>query len=222
MRTLTAFTFAAVTTLSAAAAFAQEASVGVFVAPQISTLGLGAEAGYRINEHVGIRGGGNAFTFSRNINVDDIDYDGDLTLKSFGAMADVYPFGGGFHVTGGLRLNYNKADVTGTPSGSSYTINGVSYSTAEVGRLEGDIDFRRVAPYLGLGWNGSLFSPNLYVGADLGVLFQGRSDVSLRATNPTVSAALASDIEQARRDLKDEVDDFRFYPVLSVSIGYRF
>ncbi len=222
MRIVAALAFAAATALSTSAALAQDSQIGVFVAPQISTLGLGAEVGYRINDYVGVRGGVNAFSFSRTLDIEDITYDGDLTLKSFGAMADLYPFRGGFHVTGGLRLNYNEADLTGTPSGAFYNVNGTNYPTAAVGRLEGEVDFRRVAPYLGLGWKGSLFSPNLHVGADLGVMFQGKADVSLRATNATVGALLASDIEQARQDIEDEVEDYRFYPVLSVSIGYRF
>lgn len=199
-------------------AFAQDRQVGAFVAPQISTLGLGAEAGYRINDYVGVRGGGNVFRLNRSIDVDGIDYHGKATLKSFGATADVFPFGGGFHVSGGLRLNYNEIDLRATP-GSAITIGGTTYTPAQAGTLDGKVDFRRVSPYLGIGWMGSLFSPNLHFGADLGVMFQGSPRVSLRSNSPFVSQA---NLERERADIVDELKPYRFYPVVSVSVGYRF
>ena len=222
MRTVTALAIAATAAFSASTAAAQDQRIGVFVAPQISTLGLGAEVGYQVNDYVAIRGGANAFNISRSFKVDNVDYDGDVKLKSFGAMADVFPFGGGFRVTGGLRLNYNEGELTGTPMGGNYTINGRSYSAADVGQLEGEVTFNRVAPYLGIGWMGSVFSPNLYVGADLGVMFQGKPKVKLGATNSSIAGTFATDIEAERRKVEDDLKDFRFYPVLAVSVGYRF
>ena len=218
MRVLAATFGAAAALVTATSAIALDGQAGAFVAPQISTLGLGVEAGYRINDYVGVRGSGNFFRLNRSIDVDGIDYSGKATLKSFGATADVFPFGGGFHVSGGLRLNYNDIDLAAAPGGP-ITIGGTTYTPAQAGSLNGKVDFKRVAPYLGIGWMGSLLSPNLHFGADLGVMFQGSPRVSLQSNSRFVSPA---DLERERADIADELRPYRFYPVVSVSVGYRF
>lgn len=64
---------------------------------------------------------------------DDIDYDGRVRLKSGGIMANVYPLGGGFRISGGVRFNDNGGRATATPSGGVYEIGGKSYIAAQVG-----------------------------------------------------------------------------------------
>ncbi len=203
------------------AAYAQNGTSGLFIAPQVSTLGLGVEAGYRVSDLFGLRGSANFFHLRTDFNVAGIEYSGKVQLRSFGATADLFPFRGGFRLSGGLRLNYNEADISATPT-TNVNIGGTAITPAQVGRLAGRIEPNQVAPYFGIGWEGSIFSPNVYLGADLGVMLQGTPRVSLTSTeamsNPRIRAAL----ERERREVQDEVKGLRFYPVLSVSVGYRF
>src|ERR1044072_1671527 len=60
------------------------------------TLGIGPEVSYRLSERLGVRGNVTFLSISRDIESDDITYDGKLKLQSGGVMLDVYPFGGGF------------------------------------------------------------------------------------------------------------------------------
>lgn len=200
---------------------AQDRTSGLFIAPQVSTLGLGAEAGYRINEHFAVRGGANFFNLNREFSTDGIEYDGKARLRSFGATADVFPFGGGFRLSGGLRINDNRGDLSAVSMGD-VEIGGTTYTAAQVGTLDGRVEFNRVAPYIGIGWEGTIFSPNLYFGADLGVMFQGNPKVSLTATGAAASPQLQADLERERKEVEDKLKPLAFYPVISFSIGYRF
>ncbi len=192
------------------------------IAPQISTLGLGAEAGYRVDPHLGLRAGANLLTMNRSFDVDGIDYDADARLLSFGLLGDVYPFPDlGLHLTGGVRLNLNRADVSATPT-TAVTIGDTTYSPDQIGTLDGSVEFNRLAPYLGVGWKGSFGDPNLIVGADLGVMFQGTPKVSLSSTGLLTSPQLSADLERERAKIEDELEAFRFYPVVGLSVGYRF
>lgn len=193
----------------------------MFVAPQLSTLGLGAEAGYRVNGLLGIRGGGNYFSTDRNREIDGIDYDVSATLASVGLTADIYPFDSGFHVSGGVRYNLTDASFAATPR-TLVNVGGTTYTPTQVGTLSGDVEFNRFAPYLGVGWKGSVFSPNLYVSTDVGVLFQGSPQVSLSSNGSLSSAQFQADLERERQSIEDDLRGLRFYPVVALSAGYRF
>ena len=91
------------------------------------TLGIGPEIGYRLSKNFGVRANASFLSISHNIDSDNITYDGKVKLQSGGAMVDVYPFGGGFRVSGGVRINGNKARGIGTPTGGTFDINGTSY-----------------------------------------------------------------------------------------------
>lgn len=213
---LSAFALAA-----SSAAHGQETRTGFFIAPQVSTLGLGVEAGYRATDYFGVRTNANFFGLSRGTTIDSLRYDADLRLQSFGILADLHPFAGSFRLTGGLRINNNRGDLSATPAGN-VTIGNTSYSPADIGRLDGRVEFNTVAPYAGLGWGTTLFSPNLYLGADIGVMFQGSPKVFLASSGGLATQQFQSDLERERQSIQDKAKDYRFYPVISISIGYRF
>ena len=221
MRASTIALATAIALAGAQAAHAHNGTSGLFVAPQVSTMGLGVEAGYRVSDLFGLRGSANFFHVKTDLNVAGIEYSGKVQLRSFGATADLFPFRGGFRLSGGLRLSYNEADISATPT-TDVNIGGTAVTPAQIGRLAGRIEPNRVASYFGIGWEGSIFSPNVYLGAGLGVMLQGTPRVSLTSTGATSSPQIRAALERERREVQDEVKGFRFYPVLSVSVGYRF
>ncbi|WP_207482234.1 porin family protein [Arenibaculum pallidiluteum] len=225
MRTALAVT-AALVLLGAASAHAQDARPATF-GPSASTLGLGAEAGFRFNDSFGIRGGANYLSWSTSREIGGIDYDADLRLASGGLVGDYYPLGGGFRISAGLRINGNKADISAVPGPfQTVDLGGTTYTGSEIGRLDGKVDFNRFAPYLGLGYEARL-SDALSLSFDAGALWQGKPDVSLRATPgaalpPAAAAQLAADVERERRNVEDDLEPFQFFPVVSITAKYRF
>lgn len=194
------------------------------------TLGIGPEVSYRLSERLGVRGNATFLSISRDIDSDDITYDGKVKLQSGGVMLDVYPFGGGFRVSGGLRINGNKARGIASPnSGTSYTINGTTYSAADIGTLRAETDIKNVAPALTLGYGGGL-SNGLIFGIEAGALFQGSvkikpltiTGVCAGASPPPTCATLIADLDAERRSVNGDIDGYKVYPILQLSVGYRF
>jgi len=196
---------------------------GLFLSPAVSTLGLGVEGGIRLNETFGLRLGGNWFAFDFNGIEGDIDYDADVTLASLGALADYHPFRGGFRLTGGLRFNFNQADLDGTPN-DDIDIGGEVFAVDDVGTLTGDASFNVLAPYLGIGYGATLLEGSLSIGFDLGVMYQGQADVDLDTEGGVLSDddLLLDSLADEEAEIEDDLDNFVVYPVVGLAIIYRF
>lgn len=193
-----------------------------YFGPQISSLGAGLEVGARFNDYLGLRIGANAFVYSFKDSSDDIHYDFDVNLASGGAIFDVHPFGNGFRLSGGFRYGSNNVDLTAKPDGF-ITVGGTTFSAAEAGAVEGTMDLNNFAPYAGIGYQGQFMKERLMLALDVGVLFQGQPDVNLEGTgilrgDPTFEAA----VRREERDVEDKLQILRYYPVIALTLSYRF
>jgi hypothetical protein len=201
------------------------AAGSVAAGAKIGTLGAGADLSLQLASSLNARLGIQGLSYNTDRTESEIDYDADLKLFSGLVTADWFPFQNGFRISPGLLANGNELDLNGRPrAGTTYEINGITYDADQVGSLNGNVDFNSLAPYLGVGW-GNPFGAggNWSFSFDLGVVFQGSPNVSL-----TVNGDLASNedflanLEAERRDLEDDLDDFKYYPVVSIGITYRF
>ncbi len=182
------------------------------------TLGVGPEIAWRIGKAAALRANATYLSLAPNFQSDGIDYDGDVELQSGGLMLDLHPFGGGLHVSGGARINANEADVAATPAGN-VTINGFTYTPAQVGTISGAAATRDFAPMASIGYSGGL-KRGLTFGFEAGALFQGAIEIEeLIASGGLVSAI---DLGAERQSLQDDVNDYKIYPVLQLRLGYRF
>jgi hypothetical protein len=193
------------------------------IGARAGTLGLGGDVYVNLFDDLNLRLGVGVLPFSYNSTIDDIDYNFKINLRTFPLTLDWYPFHNPFHLSGGIILNDTDLDIR-AKSSTTITINGTPYSAADAGTLEGSVSFNRVAPYVGIGW-GNPFNSNGRLGllCDLGVAFTGTPNVSLRATGPYASdPTFQSNLAQEEKDIQDKADKYRFYPVLSLSLYYRF
>ena len=192
---------------------------------KVSTLGVGADLSLQMAPSLNARLGIQGFSYDTDGTESGVDYDIDLKLFSGLITADWFPFQNGFRLSAGLLANGNEIDMKGRPrAGATYDINGISYDATNVGSLHGNADFNSVAPYLGIGW-GNPFSSggNWSFNCDLGVVFQGSPDISLTADGPFASdPVFQANLEAERRDLENELDDYKYYPVISLGVTYRF
>lgn len=186
------------------------------------TLGIGPEVGYRFTSLFGVRANAGWFRWDEDFDVDDVDYNGKLKLNSFGLMADVYPFRNKFRVSVGARLGDNKVRLRATPS-EPVTIGDRIYAPEEIGTLRGNVETNEFMPMVTIGYAGRL-TPGWSVGIEAGALFHGRPEMGeltatgLLADNPQFQEDLRREIE----DIEDEVDGYKVYPVVQVSLSYRF
>ncbi len=195
--------------LMSLAAAAQAGNAVADVDVHVSTLGAGLGVAFPVGNSVDARIGFNQFNLSFNTTTTSatstINYSGNLKLSTVELLADWHPFDGTFHLTGGLMINNNKYEATGVDQATGAT------ATASVA-------FNKTAPYLGLGWSGQAKNTGWSFKSDIGVLFQGSPNATLTSANPTLNANLAT--EQAA--LNDKLKNFKYYPVVSVGIGYAF
>lgn len=201
---------------------ALHAQVGLAV--RASTLGVGGELSFRIAGSVGIRLGGNYLQFSRDANVEDIDYHLTPHFENGTAILDFHPFGGSFHLSGGFLLNYNSGEMVATLA-HDIQIGDNTYTPQQVGSLTGTVSFRKTAPYLGLGFAGRSRVAILF---DLGVGFTGTPELELLgATNLTGAAKdeFDANVVKEQQEAQAEITKrkyLRYHPVVSVGVKVSF
>lgn len=203
------------------AALPATASAEFGIAAKFGTLGFGAEANIRVGDYFSFSAGGNYFTYGFDMTADDVKYDADLGLKSGALLANLHPTAGGFRITAGLLFNGNNVNITAEPTGT-VSIGDTEYTAAQLGKIEGTVDFNNVAPYLGLGLG---YIPDSRWGliADFGVVFQGTPKVDISASGPvTVIPGFNEDLEEEEAEIQNELDSFRYYPVVALGIYVRF
>ncbi len=193
------------------------------IAGKAGTLGLGGEASVNIFEDFNFRAGFGTFSFDYDNSINEIDYNFKVDLSTVPLMLDWYPFHDAFHLTGGVILNNSNVDFTGSSS-TTVTVGDQTYSAQEAGTLRGNVDFNRLAPYLGIGWGNPFRQGNRWgLLCDVGAAYTGSPDVSLHATGTYANDPIfRSNLAKEERDIQNKVDKYKWYPVLSVSLYFRF
>jgi hypothetical protein len=197
------------------------------------SLGLGVELTQSFSPYldgrVGFHGGN--LTERRRL-VADVDYDATAKARTGTALLDWHPAATGFRLTGGVVYNGSRVDaLSRIPDSGVYRIGGVNLPAAQVGRLRGRADFKTFAPYVGLGWGGPLASHSrLGFTFDLGAFYQGAPNVTLTPVlpagspldNPVGRALLAVAVAEEERRAEKDLSSYKYYPVLSLGLSYRF
>lgn len=206
------------------AAGSAQADVGV--TGNLGTTGLGVHLSVPVQPSLNARFGLNALNYSYSGNTSNVDYDLKLKLQTVEALLDWFPSSSQFRLSGGVVYNGTKVDAKAKSNSSgSYTFNGRTYTAADAGTINGRVDFRKVSPYLGIGWGNAIAKDKGWgFSADLGVLFQGSPRTSLTNSGCTLPdcSQLAADVAAENRKLDDEVNSFKTYPIIRFGVSYRF
>jgi hypothetical protein len=193
-----------------------------------SSLGAGVEVGYSFTSHFGVRAVGHALTFGYDGSQGDVDYKADLKLRSGGVLLDWFPMAGHFRLTVGGLINGNEVSATGRPINGSYTIGGNTFTAAQVGTLDGKVDFNSAAPYVGVGWVFGSASHRDRRGLgwsfDFGALFEGSPNVTLTSTGGVFSTnpILLDSLKTEEQKYSDDIKVLRTFPVIDFALLYRF
>lgn len=197
---------------------------GLGASVQIGTPGYGATLWTPLaGPFADVRLGFNTLTLNHTLNSGGNPYAVHADLRTLPLLVDWYPFGFGFHLTGGVVYNDNRANYTAVPQNGEYVINGQPYPAALLGNVSGTVTYPHLAPYLGFGF-GDPFSGilPLFFTADFGAFYQKTPDVTLVSSaasgNPALEAQLAT---QAAR-IQSDLGKYRWYPVISFGVGVSF
>jgi len=218
MKKITLATVTALTLLSTAA-MAQGYAVGLTG----GTMGLGVEATTDLTRNINVRALAAGFTYSKDgTSGTNINYQGTAKLLNAGVILDYYPFENGLRLSAGGIYNGTKVTLDGQPNaGGTYTINGTTYSAADVGTVSGEAKYQKIMPYVGIGFANPIKGSSFTFGCDVGAMF-GKATTTLTASNPTNDATLAANVAAEEVKLQDEANKLSFYPVIQFNVAYRF
>ena len=217
------------------------------VGAKFSTLGIGIEAATAVTKQTNVRGGFNFMSTDREFSKNGIDYSAQLRYRSVEAHFDWF-FGKQFHLSPGLAV-YNGNRVTGlasVPGGQSFTLGDQTYFSSLADPVTGNATFefnkRNVSPMITTGWGNLVtrgegrFSFNI----EGGLIFGNSPNATLNlsgntcvtpsgpcqniATNPLVQDDIRA--EEAKFNTGaapyNQISNvLKFYPVVSIGIGYR-
>ncbi len=187
------------------------------------TLGAGLDIGWALSESFDARLSFNGYSTDDTFTESDIEYSADIDLATAGVLLDWHPFHGHFRLSAGAYANGNELTAVGRATGGTFVVNGVTYNAADIGSLNANIEFDKISPYVGFGI-GRMSKSGFKFTADIGVLYQ-KPDAVLSAvcTGPALTCAqLQSDLAAEQAQLNNELDDYRFYPVIAIGIGWVF
>lgn len=147
----------------------------------------------------------------------DVDYNLSYKLRTSGVIFDWRPGSGIFFLSGGLLYNH-KHEFYGTATGD-INVNGTTRTNVS---LRADVEWdRKTVPYIGLGWgNVGQKHKGLAWSVELGIGFVG--DLDVRLTQTSGATISANDLAAEQRDLEDDLDFMRRYPMISFGLGYSF
>jgi hypothetical protein len=215
----------------AAPASSSAATPDFAVTLRAGTPGIGLDLDLGLSPMFDVRVGYSAFNINHSIDTSDVDYSGKLKLSMGTALLDWYPFEGVFHLTAGVAANNTKLDVVGQPSAGTYTINGNTYTSSQIGSLTGQLKFgNSVAPYVGFGWgNPTGADGHVHLLLDIGAIYGGTPNVSLTAQCGSAAPSGSPVCDQAQTDvvteqqkLRNKADFLQWYPVLNLGVAVRF
>jgi len=226
---------------AAPAAPANKSSEGRFpigVGVKVSTLGLGGEVAVAVSHRSNVRFGFNAFSYGHTFAKDGATYTGNLNLRSAQGTYDLFllPW---LHISPGV-LVYNGNNVSANvavPGGQSFTLSNTSYVSDGADPIAGTgkLTVYKAAPMTLIGI-GNLVprSRHFSTSFEIGAAYQGPPRIALNlsgsacdatgqncrsiSSDPTIQSNIAA--EQAK--LNKSASPYKFYPVLSFGVGYKF
>ena len=180
-----------------------------------------AQVAWRFLDHFGVRGGMHYLRWTTpDFEFDDggstTTFNARVLLQSEPLTVDIYPWKNrSFRISAGVLLNQNE--FSGNSVGD-VEIDGTTYPGEQ---LNVDITQDDVCPYIGIGGNFCYFdkAKRWALGGEIGVAYTGSPSVLV--SNPT-GGIPQSALDSERQDIEDDVEDIKFWPVIKLSVSFRF
>lgn len=203
---------------------------GFSIGARAGTTGVGPELAFGLGRHLDVRIAGGFGSHSDTFDKTGVNYDAELRLRNVPLLADFHPGGGGFRISAGAAWDENRLEV------SAPLIELVRrerpdlpiFPGASLGTLSGEAKGDAIAPYLGFGWGSASSGGRWGVSFDVGALYQGKPDVHLTLESralgifpPLVQQAVGAVVADEERRLEEELDSYRYYPVVAFGIVFR-
>ena len=184
-------------------------------------LGFGGEVNKLLFGHLGVRADFSTVSITLNPTYKSIKYSGNIKLQGAPVIVDFYPFArGSLHLSGGVV--FNQTQLSGSGSGNSFTLNGTSYTAAQVGTLGLKVKFPSAGPYLGLGFGTPARGGRVGFFTNFGAIIS-KPSATLTSTGGTGQpAGFQSDLQAQSASTNQDARKLPVLPVFSMGLMVRF
>ena len=139
----------------------------------------------------------------------------DVKISNLSLLADWFPSdNSGWRLTGGIQSGTNKLTLSGTQNGT-VNIGGTNYTNV---KASATVDLGNTAPYIGFGYSTrSNKEDGFTFFNDVGIRI-GRPQFTLTESTGQASQA---DLDAEKARIENKIKVLKYYPVVSLGLGYR-
>ena len=188
-------------------------------AGHLSTLGVGGNVAVALSPQLGLRLGLSVQPWEPTREVEDVSVTATFSSPVYSGLVDLYPFGGTFHLTGGIVQFGDNITVVGTPV-RAIDVNGVTYQPSQVGNVTAVVVTRKRAPYVGIGW-GNAAGGAFGVTFDVGVALQGEPGLQVTTDGPFANDPIfQANLDAEVAEIEGDIAQFKYYPVIALGVAF--
>lgn len=202
---------------------AKKYSVGV----KGGTLGFGVELNKSLNPSLDLRLGFSHIEAKiSSFKIGSIEYNVDARADSINAVLDWYPKQNKhLFISGGLLLGNDHIDPQPTPD---FVFRGIKIGQAlDRFEVKTTLDYGDIAPYLGVGYSSKKDkNKGWYYTLELGLAYLGKAEAGFeiidKSTGKIPVGLPQEEIDNELKKIEDKLEDYKIWPVVSLSWVYQF
>lgn len=202
-----------------------QAQQNLYISGHLSTQGPGLELKYSPQPGINLRTGLSMlslhFNTSYTVRNEPADTEVDVDLANAHLLFDWHPFIASesfsrkLLLTAGAAYFWKDRGEALAKYRGAYVENGIEIPEGEVGELYGTVQWKKFAPYLGIGFENPAPKKRVNVGFAIGTYYMGKPDVEVTGTK------FLSDTENDEREFRETVAHYRWLPVVQVNLNVR-
>lgn len=191
----------------------------------LGNYGFGVDYARNMTEKITLRGRLQALPFkledfgSLSLNGKPTVIDTDVKIHNASVLADWYPFkNSSFKLIGGVSYFFNNelsSDILVNETVSLGEGGEFVFTPEDLGRISIDVEWNKVAPFLGLGFGRAVPNKIVALSVEVGAFYVGEPKVGM-----DVDGLLAGTAESAD-DLEAAISTYSFLPQINARIAFR-
>ena len=189
------------------------------------TTGVTLEVKAKLRSTLVARSGVSWLNFELNgEELDDITYDSQIDINTLSMAADYHPFKNPWMMSVGLYMGKRELSLNSRIT-DNVVIGGQTFTPGEVGEIVGVAAMDDIATFIGLGWDNTFYTKkkwSYFIRG--GITVSGSPNIELTSVGGTLSnnPALISELEVEEASAQEDIDEYKFYPILEAGASYRF
>lgn len=185
----------------------------------------GAEMGYLVTPSLRIRLNDSVVSYQSVQILGGLQFDQQVDQNNVRLTLDWFPWEGrGLYGNLGVTLLGDSGKFTVTPTDKrDYKINGVIYSSAQIGSIAGTMETHQTVPYIGIGYLylfPSTAQAGWYLQMEMGMVSNLEPRLKIQPTHAAAPPQLYSDLQAQADHESEKLPDA--YTLYGITIGYRF